>query len=370
MNRQQNLFEDAVEVKWQQANREDGAYAGVVFNRPMEQVYHYEIPDGLRELIRPGQRVQVPLGRGDRLTTGFCVRVDRQLPAEMGKSRRLKSVESVLDREPLADSKMLDLTRWIAEHYLCSWGQVLHAVIPAAIKKGAGARDVKLVQIAPQLLSQLDTLPLTSKQKAVIDVLRESQEQLTLGDLAEAAGCGVSPINTLLKKGILEASRESRLQFDPGELRVPREADLALSRQQQSALDALVAAIDLGFRSGKTSGEWKPEQQTFLLHGVTGSGKTEVYIRAIRHAVQYGRQAIVLVPEISLTPQTIRRFRRRFDSVAVLHSHLTDSERHWQWQQIASGKVQVIVGARSAIFAPTPRLGLIVIDEEHETTFK
>jgi primosomal protein N' (replication factor Y) len=107
-----------------------------------------------------------------------------------------------------------------------------------------------------------------------------------------------------------------------------------------------------------------------LLHGVTGSGKTEVYIQAIREVVSYGRQAIVLVPEISLTPQTIRRFRRRFASVAVLHSHLSDAERHWHWQQIASGSVEVVIGARSAVFAPTPNLGLIVIDEEHETTFK
>ena len=107
-----------------------------------------------------------------------------------------------------------------------------------------------------------------------------------------------------------------------------------------------------------------------MLHGVTGSGKTEVYLQAIEHVASFGRQAIVLVPEISLTPQTVRRFRARFDRVAVLHSHLTDVERHQHWQSIARGEVQVIVGARSAIFAPTPHLGLIVIDEEHETTFK
>src|SRR4029078_8554587 len=112
------------------------------------------------------------------------------------------------------------------------------------------------------------------------------------------------------------------------------------------------------------------KHKTFVLHGVTGSGKTEVYIRAIREVVGYGRQAIVLVPEISLTPQTIRRFQSRFDSIAVLHSHLTDADRHRHWQQIAQGRVQVIVGARSAVFAPTPHLGLIVIDEEHETSFK
>ena len=112
------------------------------------------------------------------------------------------------------------------------------------------------------------------------------------------------------------------------------------------------------------------QQQTILIHGVTGSGKTEVYIQAIQEVVRFGRQAIVLVPEISLTPQTVERFRRRFGAVAVLHSHLSDAERHWHWQRIAEGEVSVVVGARSAIFAPTPQLGLIVLDEEHETSFK
>ena len=108
----------------------------------------------------------------------------------------------------------------------------------------------------------------------------------------------------------------------------------------------------------------------FLIHGVTGSGKTEIYLKAIEAVVARGREAIVLVPEISLTPQTIRRFRRRFARVAVLHSHLSDAERHRHWQSIAAGEVEVVVGARSAVFAPTRRLGLIVIDEEHESTFK
>ena len=112
------------------------------------------------------------------------------------------------------------------------------------------------------------------------------------------------------------------------------------------------------------------EHRTILIHGVTGSGKTEVYIRAIEEVVRFGRQAIVLVPEISLTPQTVGRFRARFDRVAVLHSHQTDVERHEHWRRIARGEVEVIVGARSAVFAPTPHLGLIVVDEEHEATFK
>src|SRR5690606_22927217 len=128
--------------------------------------------------------------------------------------------------------------------------------------------------------------------------------------------------------------------------------------------------VGSGAAGERDSSQAGGSHETFLLHGVTGSGKTEVYIQAIREVVSYGRQAIVLVPEISLTPQTIRRFRSRFPSVAVLHSHLSDAERHWHWQRIANDEVQVVVGARSAVFAPTPHLGLIVIDEEHETTFK
>ena len=138
----------------------------------------------------------------------------------------------------------------------------------------------------------------------------------------------------------------------------PRELNLEMHADQKAALSAIIHALD------------EPRHETILLHGVTGSGKTEVYIQAIQHVVSFGRQAIVLVPEISLTPQTKERFRARFGNVAVLHSHLSDSERHWHWDQIARGAVSVVVGARSAIFAPTPQLGLIVLDEEHEGSFK
>ncbi len=379
MSRQQNLFEDAAELKWQRADREDQLFAAIVFNRPMETVYHYLVPPALREMIRPGQRVQAPFGRGDRPTIGFCVGCEQGPPEAIAKRKNVKELISILDREPIADAKMLGLTKWIAEYYLCSWGQVLHAVIPAAVKKSAGTRQVKLVEIDPEVLPNLEDLNLPAKQRAVIDVLLDAGEPLPVGEIAQSAGCGTSPINTLLKKNILTAIRETRMNYEPPEKLVAREADLILADQQQAALDAITHAIDHGKKTKTPEIEEVADprkidhykgDQTFLLHGVTGSGKTEVYIRAIRHAVDFGRQAIVLVPEISLTPQTIRRFRRRFDSVAVLHSHLTDSERHWQWQQIASGNVQVVVGARSAIFAPTPRLGLIVIDEEHETTFK
>jgi primosomal protein N' (replication factor Y) len=181
---------------------------------------------------------------------------------------------------------------------------------------------------------------------------------MAIDQLAEAAQCGTSPIHSLRDKGLILPIRERRSTTLVEEPEIDRTEDLVLNADQERALARIVEPL----RASR--------HETILLHGVTGSGKTELYIRAIREVVSYGRQAIVLVPEISLTPQTIRRFRGRFSSVAVLHSHLSDAERHWHWQRIARGEVEVIVGARSAVFAPCPHLGIIILDEEHETTFK
>lgn len=326
--------------------------AEVVFNRPLDTVYHYQVPDQLREMIAPGQRVMVPFGRGDHKTLGYCVGIGTDLPA----TRRLKPVLEILDREPLLSSSMLDLTRWIGEHYLCSWGQVLDSVIPAGVKKQAGTREILSFQLAEDF--DLQKARLTPKQQSVVDVLNQKQGPVRVDELTELAGCGTSPIETLRKKGILVPIRKRSHVTDAEIGPVDPQPDLKLNPEQSACLNRILQSL----RSQK--------HETLLMLGVTGSGKTEVYIQAIREVVSYGRQAIVLVPEISLTPQTIRRFRARFDSVSVLHSHLSDAERHWHWQQIADGKVQVVVGARSAVFAPVPHLGLIIIDEEHESTFK
>jgi len=286
------------------------------------------------------------------LILGYCVRVSHDPP----ERSRLKSLREIVDRDPLLSSAMLDLTRWISEHYLCSWGQVLEMVIPAGVKKLAGTREI----LSFHLASDFDPAhqKLSAKQQAIVNVLRERPEPVSVDELTRLAGCGTSPIDTLRKKGILIPLKIRSQVTEAEVVPVARQVDLVLNVEQKACLERILTSL-------RTQ-----QHETFLLKGVTGSGKTEVYIQAIREVVSYGRQAIVLVPEISLTPQTIRRFRARFDSVAVLHSHLSDAERHWHWQQIAEGHVQVVVGARSAIFAPLPHLGLIIIDEEHETTFK
>jgi len=235
---------------------------------------------------------------------------------------------------------------------------VLETVVPAGVKNKAGTRLVTFLEPSGEPLAGIDELSLPPKQRTVLRVLTDAAIPMRIEELTQAADCGTGPINALRKKGLIQAIRRraERAVDDIGP--VERENDLVPNPDQAEAVAAILSAL----RSGT--------HQTMLLHGVTGSGKTEVYIQAIREVVAYGRQAIVLVPEISLTPQTIRRFRSRFDSVAVLHSHLSDAERRWHWEQIAGGTVQVVVGARSAVFAPTPHLGLIVIDEEHETSFK
>ena len=191
----------------------------------------------------------------------------------------------------------------------------------------------------------------------MIAVLIAANRPMAVDELSAAAGCGVSPIQSLREKNLIVPQRE-RVLSQPQMGAIEAHREIVLNDDQTRAVTSILDVVRAR------------EHRTLLLHGVTGSGKTEVYIRAIQEIVSYGRQAIMLVPEISLTPQTIRRFRSRFSSVAVLHSHLTDAERHAHWKQIASGNVQVVVGARSAVFAPTPHLGMIVIDEEHETSFK
>lgn len=349
----QNQLFNPDPLPWELADQDDLVCAQLVFNRPVDTAFDYLVPDHLRGQLQPGQRVKAPFGRGDHLSVGYCVGLAR--PTRMQK---LKAIHSLVDAHPLLSAHMLALTRWIADRYLCAWGQVLETVVPAGVKNRAGTREVLMLRINPQQEAAQNGIKLPPKQADVMRVLAAAGKPLPLELVARQAGCGTAPITALRRKRFIEAIAERTAPGEPDATPQATEKNLILNPDQQRALDHILGSLrSQTFR-------------TFLLHGVTGSGKTEVYIRAIQEVVGYGRQAIVLVPEISLTPQTIRRFRSRFSSVAVLHSHLSDAERHRHWQQIASGSVQVVVGARSAVFAPTPQLGLIVIDEEHETSFK
>lgn len=351
MPRQQSLFEPDP-APWELDDAAQQHVATVVFASGAGGEFDYLVPEGMSLAV--GCRVRVPLGRGNRNVVGYCVAVGFKAVG----GRKLKAICEMLDQQALLSPSMLRVTRWMADYYLCPWGQVLEAVVPAGVRQKAGTRDVTLLSVAPETAARLGELKLSGKQAEVIRHLASSSRPLTAPQLAARAGCTVAPINALRKKGLLVASVErlstTRLDHAP----VPRESAHELNEDQQAALRTIRESLHAA------------EHRTILIHGVTGSGKTEVYIRAIEEVVRFGRQAILLVPEISLTPQTVARFRARFDRVAVLHSHQSDVERHEHWRRIARGEVEVVVGARSAIFAPTPHLGLILLDEEHEATFK
>jgi primosomal protein N' (replication factor Y) (superfamily II helicase) len=347
-------------------SRQSSFFADIVFDRPLDHAFTYSVPESLAEAIGAGKRVEVPLGRGGKLTTGFCVRVTNTPPSS---SFEIKSVARVLDADALVDEHLMKLTRWMADYYLCSWGQVLHAVVPAGVRENAGTRIAAFVEALPadQLPNPLPTV--TPRQKAALERLKESDRPLELLQLARLARCGTGVIAGLIKKGLIRKFSERIETSTAHGVRESNEAADELGNPRslpRIELNADQARVWSQIHSALQSGVYKP----FLLHGVTGSGKTEIYLRAIEHIVAQGKEAIVLVPEISLTPQTIERFKGRCGNVAVLHSHLTDAERGGYWRRVASGHVHVVVGARSAVFAPTRKLGLIVIDEEHEQSFK
>jgi primosomal protein N' (replication factor Y) len=345
---QRELFDSR--PAWVDDDERRGTVATVVLPDGVDKPLDYLVPEPLVAAVEPGRRVRVPLGRGDRMRLAYCVAVRTgELPQQP-----LKSVAGVEDDAPLLSRRMLDLTRWMADRWLARWGEVLEAVLPAGVRFQRRGRTAPLLVATGAATSR----PPTPAQARVIAAAASPR---TADDLMRAGGVSRSVVARLVKLGLLAtAGSVERQPADPAAGRAPIRHDrpAELSAAQASALGTILDPL-----RGR-------RHETIVLFGVTGSGKTEVYLQAVEETLAHGRQAIVLVPEISLTPQTCDRFRARFGTVAVLHSHLTPAERHAQWREIASGRVGVVVGARSAIFAPAPRLGLVVIDEEHESSFK
>ena len=327
-------------------------YVRVAVNLPVRREFDYRLPPEWQALAAVGKRVDVPFGT-QRLE-GFVT----EMPHEPQVSE-VKDIFGVIDDQPLITPPLMLLTRWMAGYYRCAWGEVLVAVVPSGVRKNFAGKSVGFVGPGTLPEAELRRLCGRSPQRSrIVDAVSETEEPLTVADVARIARCSDATVHAAAKAKIISI-RYEKAEDDPfaDVIDEPR-MDIELTAQQADALEKIGAQLSEG-RFGVT-----------LLHGVTGSGKTEVYLRAIEQCVAAGRQAIVLVPEISLTPQTVRRFKSRFARVAVLHSHLTDSQRHTQWRAVKDAQADVIIGARSALFAPTPNLGLIVVDEEHENSFK
>ncbi len=328
-------------------------FVGVALPLGVDRTFTYSVPEALRGTLWTGQRVRVPFGRGNRTCVGWVVTGYDETDV-----KNVKDVLETVDPAPLLSEDLIDLAFWMSRYYVAPVGKVFEAILPAAVKKKSGFKTVQLVVRTDKPEDEVDRI--LSKQRRVLDRLAEAGEgPITPRELARQAGCTVAVIKTLEEKGLVRIEEREVEEFARDlviDLDEPQ--TVHLTAEQQLALQRVKAAL---------AGD---ALNVVVLNGVTGSGKTEVYLRAIEEVVDRGQQAIVLVPEIALTPQTIRRFRRRFAQVAVLHSHLTDVERHRQWRDIAEGRADVVIGARSAVFAPVHDLGLVVIDEEHETSFK
>jgi primosomal protein N' (replication factor Y) (superfamily II helicase) len=323
---------------------------------PVDRTYTYRIPAGSEDLAVPGRRVMVPFGRRGEIR-GFVVG-----RPETSDYPKLKEVSVFLDDGPVLGPDILGLCRFISAYYGCSIGEALDAALPSGVKHGRAARNITHAALAipPQAALDLaETLPdREAKQARILRLLAAEDRPIPLAPLLSKAKASRSPADTLVKKGLIKRMGV-RLESDPlNEAAATRTEPPEPTGEQAAAIREIAGAV---------AGDL---YQVFLLFGITGSGKTEVYLRAIEDCRQRGKQAIVLVPEIALTPQTVRRFRSRFDRVAVLHSAQSEAERRRWWKATQAGQVDVVVGPRSAVFAPVPDLGLIVVDEEHDTSFK
>ena len=343
------LFEEGEAVS--PARGAGSRVVGVAVAANVWRSFDYLWPDGLGEPTI-GQRIRVGFGRGDRKTLGFVVDPDRA-----SSRRELKAVADLVDAASQLDQTLWRLGQWISGYYLTPLGLVLSAMVPSAVGKKAGRFESVVFLVKPR---RQWPGSLGGRQKRLLDELdeaaRQGVEPLRLEDLLHHSGAARDSARRLAHRGLVRI--ESRAVRLP-ELAAESAPDpFELNEDQQAALAELSRGID------------EKKFSVTLLYGVTGSGKTELYIRAIRQVVARGQQAILLVPEISLATQTLQRLLLRLPRVAVLHSGLGDSERAFYYEQIRDGHAAVVVGPRSAVFAPARKLGLIIVDEEHESSYK
>jgi primosomal protein N' (replication factor Y) len=325
----------------------------------LRKEFDYSIPPGLIGRIEVGSRVQVPFG--PRKIYG-CVTA---LAGESAHAN-LKPIFKVIGAQTLVTPRVLELARWIADYYCCAPETALKSVLPEAVRKREEGWKKQLFVRALPAGGEFPKLP--KRQQEVWNIIEE---------LAETTA---ATIRKLEDRGLVEITSEIAERDPYAREHILPSQPLPLNPAQEKALEKIKKWMsEAGCQkpeTGSLTSGFRPPTSVFLLHGVTGSGKTEVYLQAIAHTLAQGKGAIVLVPEISLTPQTVERFKARFSSgrlqtlVAVLHSHLSAGERHDEWHKIRQGRARIVIGARSAIFAPVEPLGLIIVDEEHEHTYK
>lgn len=329
--------------------------ASVAVARPVRGEFTYRVPESLVGKLQPGQRVLVPFGRGTCLAFYLG-------PADAAAAQNLTLKELIrpLEDSPALTEPLIALLRFAAEHYRYPLGEAIRGALPpglSAVEQAKAAAPELLHWAVAEAGADPKALSRAPAQQAALSYLLAVGGRATLEEVAHAIPGAKDSLKKLAAKGLVRVEAEELVPGVREGLEHSRPA--ALTPEQALAVGELTQAL--------AQGGFRP----YLLHGVTGSGKTEVYLRVVERALELGRGALVLVPEIALTPQLVGRFRSRFGAnVAVLHSALKDRERLLAWQQLRAGQLRIAVGVRSAIFAPVENLGVVVVDEEHDPSFK
>jgi len=334
-----------------------------VFQSPVplssaSSVFDYRVPKELVGRVDIGSRVRVPLGQ--RTAAGFVV----GMPTHPAVSPdRLRPLLCVLDQEPLFGPAEVRLAEWLADRYMATRVHALRLMLPPGLRSGtAGVKTQRVLLPLERRMDEAEKdLARAQRQLNAFRVACSAPHLLTRQELARLAGCSTSTVDALVGKGYLRVvSQRARRRPEYGAAATMDQAPVPeLNASQRAAVEELVRALQAG------------RPATFLLDGVTGSGKTEVYLRLLEAATEQGGQAIMLVPEIALTPQTVARLAARLPSrIAVLHSGLSPGQRYDEWDRLRRGEASLAVGARSAVFAPCRHLRVIIVDEEHENTYK
>ncbi len=312
-------------------------------SKSTDQLYTYGVTDALINSAEEGKRVRVNFGRGKSIIDALIVSLDSTCDYPVEK---IKPLIEIIDEKPIVTKEMIKIIFWIRERYICKYSDAMRLMIPsetqsiyekhASLKENKEADGYKINK--------------TKNQLKIIEYLKEHQS-VSMDELRQKLNVSKAVINNLIKKDVLE---EKLVLNYSSEEEFQREEPLCLNEEQKNACQTIL----------------KSDKKAFLLHGVTGSGKTEVYMNIISECLREGRQSIMLVPEISLTAQTIDRFKKRFgNKIAVFHSKLSKKDRYLQWLRVYNKDADIVIGARSAIFAPIRDLGVIVIDEEHEDSY-
>lgn len=334
-------------------------YVRVIIDRGIRRELDYSVPETLADRIAIGSRVRVPFREKSALATVL---------ATLGQSdaKGIRPIEALVGEAPALTPSLLELAHWMSAYYCCPLETVMRSLLPQVIRRAELGWRKQLVIYPPKKIEydKINNLRKRAPRQAeLFDAIAKLEKPMPAAQLLRDTSSDNQTLRALAKRGLIEL-REEAVERDPhGDEQFVATTNLELNAEQAFALAKISDALAA------------PENaKPILLHGVTGSGKTEIYLQAIRLALERGRSAIVLVPEISLTPQTVERFKSRFaemhEVVAVLHSHLSEGERHDEWHKIHLGRARIVIGARSAVFAPLKDVGLIIVDEEHETTYK